>query len=199
LVSQITRMKIDKSIVVSFILLVVIASLYRVMPGRPFGFAPQIAMALFAGSVVNNKKFSFLLPILSMFISDIIYEVLHRNGLSVMGGFYQGQLFNYALFAAITIAGFNIRKENVLDIIAGSLVGATAYFILSNLGVWSFGGLDMNNIPYPKTAIGFVNCFAAGIPFYKMSMYSTLFFSAVLFGGYYLVNKFVVKEDVVAA
>ena len=88
-------MKIDKSTLVSFILLVLMASLYRVMPGRPFGFAPQVAMALFAGSVVNDKKLSFLLPILSLFISDVIYEVLYRNGLSTIGGFYDGQLLNY--------------------------------------------------------------------------------------------------------
>ncbi|HMG83676.1 MAG TPA: DUF6580 family putative transport protein [Ferruginibacter sp.] len=191
-------MKIDKSTIVSFILLIVIASLYRVLPGRPFGFAPQIAMALFAGSVVTDKRLSFLLPILSLFISDVMYEVLYRNGLSTISGFYDGQLLNYALFAAITVVGFNLRKENVLDIIAGSLVGATAYFVFSNFGVWLVGGLDINSVPYPKTAIGFVNCLAAGVPFYKMSVYSTLVFSTILFGGYYLVNKYVVKPVAVA-
>jgi hypothetical protein len=186
-------MKINKSTLVSFILLVLIASLYRVLPGRPYGFAPQIAMALFGGSVIKDKKMSFLLPILSLFISDLIYELLYRNGLSSIGGFYDGQLINYILFAAITIVGFNLKKENVLDIIAGSLVGATAYFLLSNLTVWLAGGLDINSVPYPKTALGFIDCIAAGLPFYKMSVYATLFFSAVLFGGYYLTNKYVLK------
>jgi hypothetical protein len=186
-------MKINKSTLVSFILLVLIASLYRVLPGRPYGFAPQIAMALFGGSVIKDKKMSFLLPILSLFISDLIYELLYRNGLSSIGGFYDGQLINYILFAAITIVGFNLKKENVLDIIAGSLVGATAYFLLSNLTVWLSGGLDINSVPYPKTALGFIDCIAAGLPFYKMSVYATLFFSAVLFGGYYLANKYVLK------
>ncbi|HTB53426.1 MAG TPA: DUF6580 family putative transport protein [Ferruginibacter sp.] len=191
-------MKIDKSTIVSFILLVLIASLYRVMPGRLFGFAPQIAMALFAGSVVKDKKLSFLLPILSLFISDIIYEVLNRNGLSAIEGFYHGQLLNYILFAAITIFGFFIQKENIIEIALGAIAGATGYFILSNFGVWISGGLDINNIPYPKTVLGLVECFRAAIPFYKMSIYSTLFFSAVLFGGYYLVNKYVAKPVAVA-
>src|ERR1700744_126103 len=121
-------MKIGKSTIVSFVLLVLIASLYRVMPDRPFGFAPQIAMALFAGSAIIDRKISFLLPILSLFISDIIYEVLYRNGLSSIGGFYHGQLLNYFLFSAITVIGFAVIKENVLDIVAGALVGSTAYF-----------------------------------------------------------------------
>jgi hypothetical protein len=191
-------MKIEKSTIISFIFLILIASLYRVMPGRPFGFAPQIAMALFAGSVVTDKKLSFLLPILSLFISDVLYEILYRNGLSSIGGFYHGQLLNYVLFAAITVIGFNIRKENVLDIIAASLVGATAYFVFSNLAVFVLGGLDINGLPYPKTAIGFVDCYTAALPFYKMSVFATLFFDLVLFGGYYLVNKFVVKPVAIA-
>jgi len=191
-------MKIDKSTLVSFILLVLIASLYRVMPGRPYGFAPQVAMALFAGSVVNDKKLSFLLPILSLFISDVIYEVLYRNGLSTIGGFYDGQLLNYVLFAALTVVGFFVNKDKIIDIALGAIAGATGYFLLSNFGVWLLGGLDINNIPYPKTALGLINCFAAGVPFYKMSIYSTLFFSTILFGGYYLINKYIVKPVVIA-
>jgi len=191
-------MKIDKSTLVSFILLVLIASLYRVMPGRPYGFAPQVAMALFAGSVVNDKKLSFLLPILSLFISDVIYEVLYRNGLSTIGGFYDGQLLNYVLFAVLTVVGFFVNKDKIIDIALGAIAGATGYFLLSNFGVWLLGGLDINNIPYPKTALGLINCFAAGVPFYKMSIYSTLFFSTILFGGYYLINKYIVKPVVIA-
>ena len=77
-------MKIDKSIVGSFVLLLAIASLYRIMPGRVPGFAPQIAMALFSGSIVKNKKFAFLLPLVSMLVSDIIYEILFRSGISAI-------------------------------------------------------------------------------------------------------------------
>lgn len=183
-------MKIDKSVIVSFILLVVIASLYRVMPGRPLGFAPQIAMALFGGSVIKDKKLSFLLPLLSMLISDIIYEILFVAHISPIKGFYSGQALNYALFAGITFIGFYIKKENVLSILAGSLVGATVFFLLSNFGVWIGGGLDINNVPYPKTFDGLIYCYTAALIFYKGALLSTLFFSAVLFGGYYAVNKF---------
>lgn len=191
-------MKIDKSLIVAFILLVIIASLYRIMPGRPFGFAPQIAMALFAGSIVKDKKYSFLLPLFSMLISDIIYEVLFRLDLSAIAGFYEGQFINYLLFIAVTVIGFWIKKENVLKIVAGSLVGATFYFIASNLVVWIGGGLALNNLPYPKTFDGLISCFAAGIPFYQASLYATLFFSGILFGGYFLINKVNAKNTTLA-
>jgi len=61
-------MKSSKNIVWSFILLVIVAALYRIIPGRPFGFAPQWAMAVFAGAVIRDKKWAFIIPVLSMFI-----------------------------------------------------------------------------------------------------------------------------------
>jgi len=191
-------MKIDKSIIVSFILLVILASIYRIMPGRPLGFAPQIAMALFSGSIVKDKKFSFLLPILSMLVSDIIYEVLFRYNISSIPGFYSGQLTNYILFGAVTIIGFIIRKENLLHIAAGSVLGATFYFVASNFVVWIGGGLGLDNLPYAKTWDGLMTCLAAGIPFYKGSLFATLFFSAILFGGYFLINKYTVRDRAIA-
>ena len=183
-------MKIDKTIIGSFILLVVIASLYRVMPGRPFGFAPQIAMALFAGSIVSDKKYAFILPLLSMFVSDVFYELMYVNHLSSIEGFYDGQWVNYLLFGAVTVVGFAIRSKNWLTIIGGSLAGATFYFFASNFVVWIGGGLDINNLPYAKTWEGLVYCYTAGLPFYKMSIYSTLFFSGILFGVYQLMSSF---------
>lgn len=191
-------MKIDKSIIGSFVLLVVIASLYRIMPGRPLGFAPQIAMALFSGSIVKDKKYAFLLPLLSMLVSDVLYEVLYRFNISSTAGFYEGQLMNYILFVGLTVIGFKINKEKVLQIAAGSVVGAISYFILSNFVVWIGGGLALNNLPYAKTWDGLMACMTAGLPFLKGSLYATLFFSAILFGGYYLINKFAVRRQVIA-
>ncbi|MES2431810.1 MAG: DUF6580 family putative transport protein [Bacteroidota bacterium] len=191
-------MKIDRSVIVSFILLVVIASLYRVMPTREWGFAPQIAMALFAGAVIKDRKLSFLLPLLSMFISDVIYEILFINHMTPISGFYSGQALNYALFAVITVIGFFVKKENVVSILGGALAGTTLYFILSNFGVWIGGGLDLMNQPYPKTLEGLTRCFVGAVPFYKMSLLSTIFFSGVFFGGYYLINRFWISKTVTA-
>ncbi len=183
-------MKNDKSIAVSFILLVSMVSLYRIIPGRPLGFAPQIAMALFAGSVVKDKKFAFLLPLLSMLISDVIYQGLFQFKLSAVPGFYSGQVSNYILFALLTVVGFAIKKTNMVHIIAGSLAGATIYFLLSNFTVWIGGGLDIANQPYPKTMAGLLHCYSEAIPFYQGSLYATLIFSGILFGGYYIFTKY---------
>lgn len=191
-------MKKDNSIIVSFVLLVIIASLYRVLPGRPLGFAPQIAMALFAGSIVKDKKFAFLLPLLTMLISDIIYEVLFQFKVSSMPGFYNGQLLNYTLFAVLTVVGFTIKKSNPLQILGGSVAGTLLYYLLSNFIVWIGGGLDIMNMPYPKTMAGLVTCYTAALPFLRGSLYATIIFSGILFGGFAFITKYFVQKPLVA-
>ncbi len=191
-------MKINKNAIWSFVLLVVIAAVYRVIPNRPFGFAPQIAMALFAGSVITDKKMSFLLPLLSMLVSDCLYEVLYRNGVTSIAGFYDGQITNYILFVGLTVIGFFVKKNNVAHIIGGSLAAATLYFICSNLFFWIGGGVAINNLPYPKTWVGLVECYIVAIPFYLNSIYATLFFSGVLFGAYYFIHKFALNKSSIA-
>ena len=191
-------MKIDKSIIVSFVLLVIMASLYRIMPGRPLGFAPQIAMALFSGSIIKDKKYSFLMPLFSMLLSDIIYEVLFSLKLSSIQGFYSGQWINYVLILSVTVIGFAVNKSKWLSILAGSAAGVLFYFVASNFAVWIGGGLGLNNLPYPKTIDGLSACLAAGLPFLKGSLYATLFFSTVFFGSYFLNNKYATQKAVVA-
>lgn len=181
-------MKITKQVAIGFILLIVVASLYRIMPGRQPGFAPQWAMAIFGGAIIKDKRFAFLLPLLSMFISDALYEILYRNGVGNMQGFYEGQLTNYILFGLMTFFGFFIKSFNIGKIAIASLAAPTAYFLLSNFMIW------VSNSPYaglqrPKTLNGLLLCFGDGLPFYLWSVAATFVFSAILFGSYFLASK----------
>lgn len=186
-------MKQNKTNLIIFILLVVIGALYRVWDNRPLGFAPQIAMALFAGSVIKDKRIAFLFPLLSMLVSDALYQLLYSQGLTTISGFYEGQWVNYILFAAITIIGFKINSGKLSHIFLGSVAGVLFFFILSNFLVWIGGGLDLNNQPYPKSFDGLMTCFAAGIPFLKGSLIATFVFNALLFGGFNLFGRLTFK------
>ena len=180
-------MKMNKNILISFLLLVVVAALYRVFP-RPINFAPQIAMALFAGAVIKDKLWAIALPILSMLISDLLYQVLYINGLTEIPGFYVGQWQNYILFAAITLIGFMIKKIKVLNVLLASLAAPTVFFIISNFVVWS-GWQGTRGLNRPKTFEGLLMCYTDALPFYLNSVYACVFFSAILFGGYVLLKK----------
>ena len=190
-------MKINKSILVSFILLVVVSALYRAWDGRPFGFAPQIAMAIFGGAVIKDKRWAILMPLLSIFLSDLLYEVLYVNGLSTIKGFYfgEGQVTNYLLILGLTVFGFLMRRINILNVIAFSISGSLLFFITSNFFTWLGGG----GYARPKTWEGLLQCYNDGLAFYREYglikgfagniVLGDLFFSFILFGSYYLLSK----------
>jgi hypothetical protein len=188
-------MKLNKSNLLILLVLIIAAAVYRVWDSRPMGFAPQIAMALFAGSVIKDKKISFLFPILSLFVSDLLYQFLYSQGLTTIKGFYSGQLLNYLLIASITIIGFFINKNRISRILIGSLAGAVYFFLVSNFMVWIGGGLDINNQPYARSITGLLLCYTEALPFFKWSVLSTLVFNGVFFGSYYLMGKSILKKE----
>ena len=179
-------MKPNKIILWSIVLLVAIAALYRIIPGRPPGFAPQWAMALFAGAVIKDRKWALAIPIFSLLISDALYQVLYINNWSTIPGFYQGQWINYLLFATVTFFGFLIRKSSISQILLLSLAAPTYFFIVSNFLTWVGVG---EYVEYPKSFSGLLSCYGAGLPFYKYSLMATLLFSFILFGSYRIVSK----------
>jgi len=187
-------MKLNKSVIWTLILLTIVAALYRVIPNRPWGFAPQWAMAVFAGAIIKDRKWAFLIPVLSMFISDIIYQLLYMNGLSSIQGFYDGQLQNYLLFAVLAVFGMMMKKINVRNIILASLAAPTFYFILSNFILWA-GTSGTRGLGRPKTFSGLMQCYTDALPFYRTSLIATIVFSGILFGTYYLISK---KQSVIA-
>ena len=192
-------MKLNKSNLVILFILILACALYRVWDTRPMGFAPQIAMALFAGSVIKDKRFAFLFPIFSLFISDLLYQFLYSQGFSTIKGFYSGQISNYILIASITIIGFFINKNKVGQIFAGSLAGAVYFFLVSNFTVWIGGGWDINNQPYPRSFGGLLLCYTEALPFFKWSVLSTLIFNGIFFGSFYLLGKSILKKEMQAA
>lgn len=181
-------------------LLIIAASMYRVWEGRPFGFAPQIAMAIFGGAVIKDKRLAFVLPLLSMFISDLLYQALYINGLSTIKGFYGGQWINYMLFAGLTVFGFLIRKINLKNVLGFSISGSMLFFIVSNFLVWIGGG----GLGRPKTFDGLVLCYGDALAFHKQYgliegfagnfLVGDIFWSLVLFGSFFLINKFILEE-----
>ncbi|MDQ2752100.1 MAG: hypothetical protein M3R72_03660 [Bacteroidota bacterium] len=180
----------NRNVVTSLILLIVVASLYRVIPDRPDGFAPQYAMTIFGGALFRkNKSWAFLLPLLSMFFSDALYQVLYVAGFTTRQGFYAGQWENYLLFALLTTIGFWVKKINVTNVLLASLAAPTTFFVLSNFMVWIGGG----GLQRPKTLHGLMMCYGDALPFYPNSLYATVFFSAVLFGGWYLIRNLYYK------
>ena len=176
----------NKNILVTLVLMIIVAALYRVIPDRPMGFAPHLAMALFGGSVIKDKKLAFAFPIFSMFVSDVVYHLLYINGISPISGFYEGQFTNYLLFAGMTAISMLMRKVSIQNIILFSLIICSAFFLLSNFFVWNAG----SGWGRPHTFAGLMQAYEDGLPFYRNSILATLLFSGVLFGAWKLITGF---------
>ena len=114
------------------IILIGIAILSRLIPHPP-NFTPITAIALFSTIHFKNKILTYLIPIIGLFISDLIL------GLSLVN------LFVYLSFIAITFIGFKFQKINNYSI----LLSSTTFFIVSNFGVWILG--------YPKNIEGLIS------------------------------------------
>lgn len=195
-------MKLNKSVLVAFGLLILSASLYRVWEGRPYGFAPQMAMAIFGGAVISNKRLAFILPLLSMLVSDALYQLLYVNGYTEISGFYSGQWVNYLLFGGLTLFGFLMKKINLRNVLGFSISGSLLFFLTSNFTVW-LGGGGFNR---PKTFEGLVQCYGDALAFYKdyglvngfagNVIVGDVFFCAILFGTFYLAQRFWLQRNV---
>ncbi len=177
-------MKQRTTLVLIAIAMILAAALSR-LAFYPLNFSPVIAMALFAGAVIKDKKLAFLLPLAAMFLSDVLFEVTN-----IAPGFWGwGQLIGYGIFALITVLGFSLKKINVFKVAGFSIASSLIFFLLSNSSVWL---LSTNY--YAPNFTGWVECLAAGIPFLKNGMAADLVYSAVFFGGFALVEKFAAKK-----
>lgn len=188
-------MKLNKSVLPALVLLIVIGSLFRAA-----GFAPQIAMAIFGAAVIRDKKLAFLLPLVSMFVSDVFIEVLYRNGYMNYGGFYagetffDGQIINYILLAGLTLMGFWARNLRWGRIASVTVAAPVIFFLLSNFFVW-LGGAGLHR---PKTFDGLMLCYGDGLPFLRDSLLYTILFSAILFGGYFILQRYFIRAKQLA-
>ena len=153
------------------IILIGIAILSRLIPHPP-NFTPITAIALFSTIHFKNKILTYFVPIIGLFISDLIL------GLSMVN------LFVYLSFIAITFIGFKFKKINNYSI----LLSSTTFFIVSNFGVWILG--------YPKTIEGFILCYYMALQFFVYTIMGDLFYSyAMKYGLRYAMNKKIVSAN----
>ena len=132
--------------------IIIVAILSRLIPHPP-NFTPVTAVALFSIINFKNKYIAISIPIICLFVSDLIL------GISLIN------LFVYFSFILISGIGYLFGKINLKSILLSSLI----FFIVTNFGVWLIG--------YPNTLEGFVACYIAAIPFFGWTVAGDLFYS----------------------
>ena len=157
------------------------------------GFSPVIAIALFAGFIIKQKDMSFILPLLALFISDAVIQLLYTQGLFSYAGFYDGQWKNYLVLLISALIGWGLKGRSTGSLIAGGIAAPTVYFLVSNFMVWQ----ATSEAVYAKSFSGLMTCYEAGLPFYRNSLIATAIFLPVILIVYnYITRK---KAELVLA
>ena len=146
---------------------------------HPPNLTPIAAIGLFGGAQFGDKRVAFLVPLAGLFLSDLAL------------GFYAITAVVYASFALTVCLGFWVRRRrSVRRISLGVLAGAILFFALTNFGFWAIDN------SYPKTLAGLIDCYVAGIPFFRNMLLGDLLYSTLLFGGFALAeSRFILLRE----
>jgi hypothetical protein len=93
-------------------------------------------------------------------------------------------LVTFAWYAAILWLGTGLReKSGMRRVVAAALASSLSFFLISNFAVWA-AWPQM----YPRGLHGLMLSYAAGLPFFRGTVESDLFFSLAFFGTPVLLN-----------
>jgi hypothetical protein len=147
------------------------------------GTTGLMALALFAGFGSLQKKDAFLLPVIGLLVGNTVFEVLYRLHMYPIPGFYSWQFIEYALLGvALTLIGMALRKRQAAGVFAGAFVGPVVFFLVSNFIVWLSARHYAGG--YSDNFSGVMDCYAAGLPFFRNSIISTVVLLPVFIIGY---------------
>jgi hypothetical protein len=152
-------------------MMIAAAAATRLIPHPP-NLTSVTALALFGGAYFSNRRLAFVVPLIALLVSDFIL------------GLYQHMEVTYLSFVLIVCIGFQLQQRRTAPRIAGAaLLSAVVFFMVTNFGVWAFDSL------YPKTFPGLIACYAAAIPFFRNTLLGDLTYTAILFGGFRLLES----------
>src|SRR5690606_4831662 len=118
--------------------------------------------ALFGGAMLSKNWMKILIPIVALFLSDLVINNVVYHSANGFVWFTEGFYWMYGSFAAICLlAPFVIKKIRVKNVVVGALMSSTLFFLVTNFGVWA----GMYNM-YPKTFDGLLMAYTAGLPFF---------------------------------
>ena len=170
------------------IIMILIAASYRLLQSSPVysfmsNLTPIGAMALFGGCYFADKWKAFLVPVLALWISDILLNRFDYYDHWTF--FYGGMIWVYGTFAAMVVVGQLIGKVNVINVAVAGLGAALLHWFVTDFGVWIGGAIDITTgLPFTKDLNGFVKCFYLALPFLRNMALGNLVFCGVLFGSF---------------
>lgn len=162
-----TRHNINLGVAVG---LTALAAILRILP-HPANFAPVTAMAIFGGAILP-RRLAIWVPLGTMMISDLVIGWHHLIPLT------------WGCYALIGLtSSYVMKKPNLVRGLSITMASSVFFFVATNLAVWQWDKM------YDHTWSGLGQCFTMALPFFRNTALSDLFYTAVLFGTYYLISR----------
>ena len=144
----------------------------RLLPHAP-GIWPFAASALFAGRVMRTPALAVGVPLVAVLVSNAAFA----------GDDWRITLVVCAAVTLPAFAGILIRRwRGPLPVVAAMVSCSLIFFLATNFTVWAVSGM------YPLTWQGLIQCYVAALPFLDKTVFGDLFWTAVLFGGAWLIQ-----------
>ena len=151
-------------------------------------FNPLGAVALMGGILFSSKVLRWIVPMGALLLGDLLLGISSPTYMDYVLSI--DFFFVYASFAAIILIGTFLSKNATLSkVLGGSLLGAVAFFLISNAGSW------ISMPEYSKDFAGLITSYEMGLPFFRATLVSQLVFSL----GIYLVYNLATSKKVVLA
>ena len=129
----------------------------RFVPHPP-NFTSLIALSFYVPAILGIKFIPAL--VISFVITDLLIEF---HGLT---------LFTWSSVILIGLIS-KFFLLNVSNRVAGSLLAAFLFYLITNFGVWSVGS-------YGYSLEGLLTCYALAIPFFGQTVFSTLVYACII-------------------
>ena len=174
--------------------LIFIVIISRIIPHIP-NWTPVESIALFSGAYILRNKLAYLIPILGIYLGDLIlnntiYRTFYpsEEGMIWISGY---MIWTFLAMGGIIFLGSRLKTNlKPIKIIGFSFLGSVLFFVLSNFGVW------LGSVIYAKSFLGLIECYTLALPFFKNSLISNLVFTMVLFGSMeYLLKPWFMKTQ----
>jgi hypothetical protein len=133
-------------------------------------FTPLAASLLYFGARGSRRQ--MWVPVVLLAATDVVLtKYLYAYALS------WDVLVTWAWYAAILWLGTRLRANaGIWRVVGAALASSVSFFLISNFTVWAVWSGT-----YPKTLSGLMMCYAAGLPFFRGTLESDLFFSVAMF------------------
>ena len=156
--------------------IILLASFSRLIPHYP-NFTPVIAIAIFGGNFFNNRILAVSIPLVILWISDLIINNFVFNYYESFIFFYPGFFWQYLPIICITLIGrYSIDKVSLLRLLGVSVSSSLIFYLVSNFGVFISSSI------YTKDLSGLILCYTAALPFFYGTLSSTVIYTFSLFG-----------------